>query len=224
MPVMLVMPEATVARLLSLSEAPPSLHKDIRDCMQSMPLNHDTPADPSIARQHTTVPHDLLIRVARWARSHDRPDLCLDRLLRGARIYTPPPPKYERPRELDESLKAIRLEQERRTYDAMIHHTAPTDRGATHEERLAWRETRLHISAILNVLLSMAAIAAAVWWGAGSASPLWKVSVALTLSVLIGTAEVVLYTQYGRTVKHSRTKRIVRQQRRRQRRAQLPPS
>ena len=122
MPVMLVMPEATVARLLSLTEAPPSLHKDIRDCMQSMPLNHDTPADPSIARQHTTVPHDLLIRVARWASSHDRPDLCLDRLLRGVRIYTPPPPKYERPRELDESLKAIRLEQERRTYDAMIHH------------------------------------------------------------------------------------------------------
>ena len=162
MPVMLVMPEATVARLLSLTEAPPSLHKDIRDCMQSMPLNHDTPADPSIARQHTTVPHDLLIRVARWASSHDRPDLCLDRLLRGARIYTPPPPKYERPRELDESLEAIRLEQERRTYDALIHHTAPTDRGATHEERLAWRETRLHISAILNVLLSMAAIAAAV--------------------------------------------------------------
>jgi len=224
MPVMLVLPEATVARLLSLADAPSLLQKDIRDCMQCMPLNHDTPADPSIARQHTTVPHDLLVRVARWARSHDRPDLCLDMLLRGVRIYTPPPPKYERPRELDESLEAIRLEQERRTYDAMVHHTAPTDRGATHEERLAWRETRLHISAMLNVLLSMAAIAAAVWWGAGSASPLWKVSVAFTLSILVGTAEVVLYTQYGRSVKHSRTKRIVRQQRRRQRRTQLPPS
>lgn len=224
MPVLLTMPEATVARLLSLTEAPSSLCEDIRNSMQSMPLDQDTPADPGIARQQTTVPHDMLVRVAQWARTHDRPDLCLDVLLRGARVYTPPPPKYERPRELDESLEAIRLEQERRTYDSMVYHAAHADKGATREERLAWRETRLHISAIFNVLLSMAAIAAAVWWGAGSASPLWKVSVALTLSILIGTAEVVLYTKYGRTVKHSRKQRIMRQQRRRQRRTKLPPS
>lgn len=224
MPVLLTLPPATVAVLLSLAGAPSTLYEDIRNSMQSMPLNQDTPADPGIARQQTTVPHDMLVRIAQWARTHDRPDLCLDMLLRGARVYTPPPPKYERPRELDESLDAIRLEQEQRNYDSMVYHAAPTDKGTTREEHLAWRETRLHISAIFNVLLSMAAITAAVWWGAGSASPLWKVSVAFTLSILIGTAEVVLYTRYGRTVKQSRTKRIVRQERRRrQRRTQLPP-
>ena len=87
---------------------------------------------------------------------------------------------------------------------------------ASPDERSAWHDTQKHISAVLNVLLSMGAIAAAVWWGAGSAGPIWvrlcvftksqKVSVALGLSLLIGTAEVVLYSRVVRSAQRRRTK------------------
>ena len=75
------------------------------------------------------------------------------------------------------------------------------------EERTAWRDARAHMSALMNILLSMGAIATAVWWGAGSASTLWKVSVALGLSLLIGTAEVVLYARYARVMRVRATTR-----------------
>lgn len=36
-----------------------------------------------------------------------------------------------------------------------------------------WAEVRQQISAIINVLVSMAAVAIAVWWAGGTADPIW---------------------------------------------------
>lgn len=43
--------------------------------------------------------------------------------------------------------------------------------GSTDEEE--WADVRQQISAIINVLVSMAAVAIAVWWAGGSADPIW---------------------------------------------------
>lgn len=45
-------------------------------------------------------------------------------------------------------------------------------RGYVSEEQ-EWQEVRQQISAILNVLLSVVAVITAVWWAAGTASPIW---------------------------------------------------
>lgn len=99
MTVLLAVPAHTAERLVALcaEDVPNDVQEDIRAGLQSVPLAHATPADPS-ARTSVPVPHDMLVRVARWARPHQRSDLSLDALLRGAQLYIPPRPKYQRVR------------------------------------------------------------------------------------------------------------------------------
>lgn len=89
---------------------------------------------------------------------------------------------------------------------------------AARAEREAWRETRTQLSALLNILLSIFAVATAVWWGAGSHSIIWvrsatltqKTAVGLGAALLVGTAEVVLYARYWRATETRRRKRVAK--------------
>ena len=191
----LVVPSATAARLERLAareDVPSDVREALRSQMVRVPLGGHAPADPSLAHAEGRVPHTLLVQVSQWARTHDDA-YTLASLLRGAQLYHPPRAVYERvrrhglpqPKELDASLEAIRRAHEESEYARMVS-PAPTQPSAApyrlsggaaphavRAEHEAWRETRTQLSALVNILLSMGAVATAVWWGAGSRDSLW---------------------------------------------------
>ncbi|KAK0553122.1 hypothetical protein OC845_001402 [Tilletia horrida] len=66
------------------------------------------------------------------------------------------------------------------------------------QEAAEWAEANRQISAVINIVISMVAVATAAWWAAGSASVIWKTLVSLGLAIVVGIAETVLYARYWR--------------------------
>ncbi|KAE8226570.1 hypothetical protein CF319_g840 [Tilletia indica] len=66
------------------------------------------------------------------------------------------------------------------------------------QEAEEWAEANKQISAVLNIVVSMGAVATAAWWAAGSASVIWKTLVCLLLAIVVGVAETVMYARYWR--------------------------
>lgn len=101
MTVLLTVPERTATRLCALAkqdDVPIELREQIRTSLRSKALDQDAPADMGVAWQHVVIPHHILVAVARWARPRHETDLCLDQLVRGARVYVEPRPIYRRVR------------------------------------------------------------------------------------------------------------------------------
>ncbi|KAE8215838.1 hypothetical protein CF327_g919 [Tilletia walkeri] len=66
------------------------------------------------------------------------------------------------------------------------------------QEAEEWAEANKQVSAVLNIVVSMSAVATAAWWAAGSASVIWKTLVCLLLAIVVGVAETVMYARYWR--------------------------
>ncbi|PWN89260.1 hypothetical protein FA10DRAFT_139574 [Acaromyces ingoldii] len=158
-----------------------------------------------------TLQHRTLVGVARWAAEGSdtlSDQITLRNLLRGAILAYPARQKPERPAELVESLRNIELAQQRAEYEAMV--SAPSranqreqqwsvgvenwKRGSHEAEE--WLEVRRQLSAIVNVGVSIVAVATSVWWAGGNIDPIWKTLTALFLSFLTAIAEVVLYSRH----------------------------
>lgn len=97
----LVVPGATAARLEHLA-AREDVSEGVREALRSqivrVPLSGTTPADVSLARVEVRVPHTLLVQVSQWAHTREESDYTLSSLVRGAQLYHPPRPVYERVR------------------------------------------------------------------------------------------------------------------------------
>lgn len=92
---------------------------------------------------------------------------------------------------LIEALRKIELEQQQKEYEAMLpshdvrqRPLLDTLRGASKNgqripgqklstEEQEWLEVRQQLSAIVNILVSVIAVAFAVWWAGGTADPIW---------------------------------------------------
>ncbi|KOS15894.1 hypothetical protein Malapachy_3326 [Malassezia pachydermatis] len=184
---LLVVPPNTVAALqaiLARDDVPPSLRDDLQAALRPAPLHGATPADLSVTE--TCLPHQVLVDVAHWAQTKNEPTLALSELVRGTSLYFKPPPVYQRPPELDASLEAIQRAHDEKEYARMtaapppaawkattLATLYPPSREAAQAERVAWRQTRAQMSAVLNIMLSMGAVATAAWWAGGTASPIW---------------------------------------------------
>lgn len=96
----LVVPSPTAARLERLAareDVPSHVREALQTQMVRVPLGGHTPADPTLADAEVRVPHTLLVQVSQWAHAHDDA-YTLTSLLRGAQLYHPPRPVYERVR------------------------------------------------------------------------------------------------------------------------------
>lgn len=186
-------PGATrLARVAQAPETPPALREALKTHMQPY---RDASSSASLdGATAVRVPRETLVQVAQYGRAQHDDSLMLDTLLRNGSVYIPPLPKYERPKELDESLARIQRMHEEREYARMTERAQPyTVReartrpaaAADEQERQAWRESREQISVIVNILLSVAAVATAAWWAAGNASPIWVRVAAHTESVRV---------------------------------------
>jgi len=181
--------------------------------------------------------HDALARISTFAITNapvllqhgiDPDHLTLYALTRCAKLHFPPKPKFERSPELERSLAAIRLANEKAEYERIsalrnpvqnkrtLFSLAEPPRAVTDEqtgpslhalsvqtltpeqEAQQWAEANKQISAVINVVISMGAVATAAWWAAGSAIVIWKTLVCLALAILVGIAETVMYARYWR--------------------------
>ncbi|CBQ69927.1 conserved hypothetical protein [Sporisorium reilianum SRZ2] len=110
---------------------------------------NDQPAQPKMTAASAAVPtsstatdsdapvvldHTILVRIASWAQgdsattelSVDKARLKLSALVTGSRVYIPPKPVFERSKQLEESLAAIKRAQEQAEYQRMSTTSAST--------------------------------------------------------------------------------------------------
>ncbi|PKI84720.1 hypothetical protein MVES1_001404 [Malassezia vespertilionis] len=177
----LLVPSETAAQLrcVARQDLPDALRSALAEALGTARIHGASAADPAVAEQAPSIiSHTTLCSVAAWARTQGMQACTLAQLVRNAQVYIESPRVYQRPKSLDEQLAKIARANEAAEYARMV---APreepyTVRGALvpADERAAWRQTRSHVSAILNIALSMGAVATAVWWGAGSRSPIWS--------------------------------------------------
>lgn len=142
------------------------------------------------------IEHATLIRLAQLSQTS------LNALLRGTKPYYPPPKQKPQPSAEYLALKARLLaQQEQREYAAMVNKSQGID------EESEQTEDDIPVSLPFNILVSVLCCGGAVfymtryWNNAGL-----RVLLSLGVAVLVGVAEVVVYSGYLRKVKESKRK------------------
>ncbi|PWN35569.1 uncharacterized protein FA14DRAFT_172189 [Meira miltonrushii] len=215
----LIVSDAVAKQLHDLTKSNKATQSD--DRIQRLKDELASPPQPDMKDAYyekgsTVLSHQCLVDVA--SLSQDGDNLSLNNLLRGAKVAIPIKPKPERSPALIEALRKIELEQQEKEYAAMMPSQSDKslsfldtfrsggsgksgygkDNSNDDEE---WAEVRQQISAIINVLVSMVAVAVAVWWAGGTADPIWKTLVAMPLCFLVAIAETFLYWTYWENLK-----------------------
>ncbi|SPO31249.1 uncharacterized protein UTRI_05942_B [Ustilago trichophora] len=111
-----------------------SLKKALDDQPEQAKMTVQSPAVPTASSTEAVLPlivdHTILLSIASWAQGEEAVDvdqakLKLSSLVAGSHVYIPPKPVFQRSKELDESLTAIRRAQEEAEYQR-ISTTLPT--------------------------------------------------------------------------------------------------
>lgn len=117
----------------------------------------------------------------------------------------------------------LRRELEERDYQARIGGAGASEESAVSAIRLfsgtkAKDETSVQLSAVINIIFSMASVATALWWWSGAWSPGARVLTAATAALIVGGAEAWLFIRYWQATVRKRaasprgeTKEIIRQ-------------
>lgn len=173
------------------------------------------PHDSRLHSENSTLPtnpgnpisHSTLIQLSKCI-----PNVTLDALLRGTKVYIPPPPPRPEPSEEYKALMArLRADQERREYKTLLEKQEAESQqalsGQIGEETQEEVKDDISPSLILNMLLSVVMCA----WVAFYLTKWWpndgiRVLVSLATAVVVGVAEVTVYAAYLRKVEDSRNK------------------
>jgi len=165
------------------------------------------------------IVHTTLVKVSKWNRGRDThdPAYTLRNLVKGSEVYIDPPVVKERSAKLEAILAPIRLAQEQASYADMMSPSAqPVPRNldlhdtsshwdfntASHPRltvRQEWEAARKELSAVFNVLASMAAVGTAVWWISGGYLLAQRVLMSLFGAIGIGAVEGLLYVLLSRS-------------------------
>ncbi|ETN42594.1 uncharacterized protein HMPREF1541_01751 [Cyphellophora europaea CBS 101466] len=154
------------------------------------------------------IAHNTLVAIARLARQHGA-DYTLDSLLKGSRVYVPPPaPKPQKSPEYVALMDRLRKEQEMREYRKLVSKTQGME-GADEEDK-----DDITPSLVFNVLLSVVMCGVAMfhmtrWW----ANDAVRVLVSMLVAVIVGVAEVVVYAGYLRNLKRNKAKEKAKMER-----------
>ncbi|RMZ81430.1 hypothetical protein DV738_g2316, partial [Chaetothyriales sp. CBS 135597] len=153
---------------------------------------------------HTTLLSlHRVLKTAQHATSSSGSPPSLNMLLRGAHPYIEPPaPKPAKSPEYIALMARLRAEQEQREYRAMVAHKSKLDAGMEDDEK-----DDIYPSLVFNMLLSVVMCSIAVfvvtryWPNAGV-----RVLVSLGAGLVVGIAEVGVYSIYLRNVRVAREK------------------
>ncbi|SZE99623.1 unnamed protein product [Blumeria hordei] len=185
------------------------LHKEI-----------DMEPDLSMPKVGNPISHHQIIALSTALRSCENQLYCLEDLLRGSKIYMPPPPvEPEKTSEYKTLMARLRRQEEARSYEKMINHqsrTGPpslnsTNTPAAHplsnhspisdtEDEITYADVNRQVTLILNILLSIVACGAAIWIAARWLSTPVRLALSFGGSILVGLAEVVVYSGYLRRI------------------------
>jgi len=183
---------------------------------------HPTIGDP--------ISHSQVVRIWEQLKRKDSASYTLEDLLKGSRIYILPPPAKPEPTSEYKALMArLRRQEEERTYDRMTNPSQPMETfsqkypaasaarafasshrniGASDpdDDGLTYADVDRQIGLILNVLLSIVACAGAIWVAARWWSTPARLAISMSGSILVGVAEVVVYSGYIRRLGEARGK------------------
>ncbi|PNS21685.1 hypothetical protein CAC42_1539 [Sphaceloma murrayae] len=187
-------------------------------------LRHAAIGDP--------VSHGQLIDItnALKQRRYDGEDLScaveLETVLRGSKIYTPPPkPKPEKTAEYVALMAQLREDEERRAYERMTNPPSQQEtasarypgskafgadmaKGPTVEEvdEVTYADINRQMTLIINVLITIIACSVGIWLTAWHWSPPARLGLSLGGSSVVAIAEVGIYFGYIKRLSDAKSK------------------
>lgn len=240
--VLLTMTPAVVRALEAAKERAPKAFEGL-----------ERPSEPALAAAEAGNPisHSQLIDLSKLLKEHTykaataehedtKPDeykensdddetplpVTLDALLRGSRVYVPPPPPKKEPTpEYTRLMARLRAEEEARAYERMTNpnplatpesfaqrfpnaprFTVGANVPTSEEEELSYDEVHRQIILIINVIVSIVACAVFVWVAARHWSVPKRLGLSMGSSGAVAIAEVVVYSGYVRKVTEAKRK------------------
>ncbi|KAK8183369.1 endoplasmic reticulum-based factor for assembly of V-ATPase-domain-containing protein [Phyllosticta capitalensis] len=213
---------------------------DLADAEQMSKLQ--PPSEPSLSDPELGKPisHGQLIDIAEFLKArlntpddtHDqpvneeqRPSFRLNDLLRGSRVYIPPPkPKPEPSNEYKQLMARLRREEEARAYERMLNPPPPTETFAQRfqnanpypsavspadfmkdeDDEVTYADINRQLALIINVLVTIIACSVAIWMAARYWSTPQRLALSMTGSGVVAFAEVAIYMGYIRRVKEAK--------------------
>ncbi|GAA6028607.1 hypothetical protein JCM8097_007307 [Rhodosporidiobolus ruineniae] len=174
-------------------------------------------------QEERTIPHEVLVKVSRWAKEEDiedRDDYRLASLLRLTGVHAPPLLPREKSPELLAILADIQLQQDRASYASLTSLSSasssflpmndpfdPTHFGGPPKTVAEeWKDIRREVSAIVNIGVSMFGVATGFWWVSGAYSYAIRLGLALGGALAIAAIEGFLYYRFFTRLEESRRK------------------
>jgi hypothetical protein len=151
-----------------------------------------------------SIPHEKLIHIANSLGGEYR----LSKLVKGTNVYIPPKPEpAPKSKEYVEMMKRLEVEYHEREYKRMVDIVPLPDGSDDITPGMMIKQTREQISAIANVVISVASVAWAMWYWSGSSG--YSDSTRTLLSVFGGlgilVAETVVYLGYKNKIQDAKT-------------------
>ncbi|RAL62062.1 hypothetical protein DID88_002549 [Monilinia fructigena] len=168
------------------------------------------------------ISHSQIIDLWRDLKKQDPSLFTLELLLRGSRVYVPPPkPKAEPTSEYKALMERLRREEEARAYERMINPPPPMETSAqrfpsasaahafranfpestnSEDDDVTYADIDRQIAVIFNVIVSIVACAFGLWMAARWWSTPTRLALSMSGSLLVGIAEVVVYMGYIRRI------------------------
>ncbi|OBT63339.1 hypothetical protein VE03_07240 [Pseudogymnoascus sp. 23342-1-I1] len=186
------------------------------------PSNEPSLRDPKLGNP---ISHLQIVALSRQLKSINATPCHLDALLRGSRVYIPPPPpkptqtpeykalmaRLRRDAEEREYVRLTKTAPASETYSRNLPATSPAFAFASTEayieaspdDEITYNDINRQLTLILNVLISIIACSAALWM----VSKWWSTPARLALSfagsLIVAVAEVGVYFGYIRKIKES---------------------
>ncbi|KAF4554662.1 Hypothetical protein D9617_4g004170 [Elsinoe fawcettii] len=156
----------------------------------------------------------------------DRVPCELESLLKGARIFVPPPkPRPEKSPEYLALMARLREDEERRAYERMINPPPPVETSgqrfpgtkaygsdilkdpiAQEVDDVTFADVNRQITLIINVLITIIACSVGIWITAWHWSTPARLGLSLGGSSVVAIAEVAIYFGYIKRVSDAKTK------------------
>ncbi|KAH8752623.1 endoplasmic reticulum-based factor for assembly of V-ATPase-domain-containing protein [Hyaloscypha finlandica] len=179
------------------------------------------------------ISHSQVVDIARDMKARRIQPSGLEALLKGSRVYVPAPlPKLEPTSAYKALMVRLRREEEERSYERMTNPPPPMETfaqrfpasSAAHafsssyqnintsdpdDDGLTFADVDRQMALILNVLLSIVACAGAIWVAARWWNTPARLALSMSGSILVGVAEVVVYSGYIRRVGEAKGKEKV---------------
>ncbi|KAG6001064.1 hypothetical protein E4U21_004707 [Claviceps maximensis] len=206
------MTPAMVDGLQAVGASSTSLHAGPVD--EPPPTSDPSLRDPAVGNP---ISHGQIVDLWKTL-NRDQPSHSLEQLLRGSRVYSPPPPPKPEPSEEYKALMArLRRDEAQRAYDRMVNPpprvetfhdrfpssaqafsqvNRPIDAADLGDDDVTLQDVHRQVMLIINFMVSILGVAGTLW----VTSRWWSVPARILLtmggSIVVAIAEVAVYSGY----------------------------